>query len=491
MKIAFVASEISPYASTGGLAEVGGSLPRALMRLGLDVIRIMPLYRRVAEGLFPVRDTGMRLKVPVGFRNYTAEVWLCEKPGPATYFIRRDEFFDRSHLYNLPDRDYEDNFERFIFFQKAAVALLDQLSLRVDVVHANDWQCGLVPLYLEHGVTGRWRGRSEKTVFTIHNLAFQGVFPGAEYAATNLPFSCFSIDSLEYYGNVSCLKAGITASDAVTTVSESYAEEIQHEGRGHGLHGLLQSVRGKLTGILNGIDVDEWNPETDEHIAADFSAKDLSGKRACRADLLQKMHMTVDPAQPVIGMVSRLTEDKGFGLLSTFVPWLMEHHAIGLAILGQGPRQVVDLCRSWAERWPGRVGFREAFDRPLSHQIVAGSDICLMPSRTEPCGLGQMFSLRYGTIPVVHAVGGLRDTVLPVRGADEGCGFVFSPHEEAPLRAAMETTLRAYEDPSKWRGIQRRGMAMDFSWARSAEAYRALYARLLARGPAAERAELS
>ena len=481
MKIAFVASEISPYASTGGLAEVGGSLPRALAKLGVDVLRIMPLYRRVSEGMFPLRDTGMRLKVPVGFRSYTAEIWMSERPGPVTYFIRRDEFFDRSHLYNLPDRDYDDNFERFIFFQKAAVALLDQLNASVDIVHANDWQSGLMPLYLEHGVTGRWRGRREKTVFTIHNLAFQGVFPGSEYSATNLPFSCFAIDSLEFYGNVNCLKGGITASDAVTTVSESYAEEIQHEGRGYGLHGLLQSVRGKLVGILNGIDTEEWNPETDEHIAKTFSADDLSGKRACRQDVLAKQHLTLDPSQPLIGMVSRLTDEKGFGLLASFVPWLMEHHGVGLALLGQGPAQVAEQCRSWAARWPDRVAFREAFDRPLSHQIIAGSDVCLMPSRTEPCGLGQMFSLRYGTIPVVHGVGGLRDTVRPVRGADEGCGFVFSPHEEPPLRAAVERALRAFEDPVRWRSIMRRGMAQDFSWARSAGAYRDLYARLLGR----------
>ena len=480
MKVAFVASEIAPFASTGGLAEVGGSLPRALGRLGVDILRIMPLYRRVMESLLPVRDTGLRVKVPVGFRSYTADIWLCEKPGPPTYFIRRDEFFDRSHLYNLPTRDYDDNFERFIFFQKAAVALLDLLDAQVDIVHANDWQTGLIPLYLQHGVTGRARTRREKTVFTIHNLAFQGIFAGSEYAATNLPFSCFSIDTLEYYGKVNCLKAGITAADAVTTVSRSYADEIQQEGRGYGLHGLLQAVRGKLSGIVNGIDAEEWDPAHDPHLALPFDAEDLSGKRACRDDVAQKLGLQIGRGTAVIGMVTRLSDEKGFGLLAEVVPWLMSTHPVSLIILGQGGSEQVELCRGWMEKWPGRVAFREAFDRVLSHQIIAGSDLFLMPSRQEPCGLSQMFSLRYGTIPVVHATGGLRDTVEPVAGTDSGYGFRFETFDAAHLRTALSDALAAWSDEARWPAIVRRAMAQDYSWARSANEYLALYRRLLA-----------
>ena len=482
MKIAFVASEIAPFASTGGLAEVGGSLPRALEGLGAEVLRIMPLYRRVLDSLLPVRDTGIRLKVPVGFRTLTADVWHCEKPGPTTYFIRRDEFFDRSHLYNLPDRDYDDNFERFIFFQKAAVALLDHLGARVDIVHANDWQTGLVPLYLEHGVHGRARGRQEKTVFTIHNLAFQGIFPGSEYASTNLPFSCFSIESLEYYGKVNCLKAGVTSADAVTTVSRTYAEEIQQEGGGYGLHGLLHAVRGKLTGIVNGIDHEEWDPTHDPHLAQPFSADDLSGKRACRTDVAQKMGLRLGRDQTtLIGMVSRLSEEKGFGLLAEVVPWLMETQSVSLMILGQGGSAQAELCRAWAEKWPGRVAFREAFDRVLGHQIIAGSDLFLMPSRQEPCGLSQLFSLRYGTIPVVHATGGLRDTVEPVAGPDRGYGFRFEKFDAEHLQATLAEALAARSRTDRWTALVRRAMAQDFSWTRSARAYLELYESLLKR----------
>jgi starch synthase len=431
------------------------------------------------EGPHKLLDLNIHLKIPVGFRTYRADIWRTEEMNPATYFIRRDEFFDRSQIYSLTDRDYDDNFERYVFFQKAVVAMMDALELKPDIVHGNDWQTGLIPLFLEHGIQGGWRGRKEKTVFTIHNLAYQGIYSGNDYSITSLPFSCFSVDTMEFYGNINSLKCGVMCSDAVTTVSKTYAKEIQTERDGFGLHGVLQAAHGKLTGIVNGIDSEIWNPEKDRYTARHFGATDMSGKKACKQDVAAELKLKVKPDTALIGMVSRLVDGKGMDLLSKAMPEIMSRN-VAFVLLGSGQENYHELSRSWTEMWPGRFAAVLGFDPPLGHRIIAGSDLFFMPSKFEPCGLSQLYSLRYGTIPIVHAVGGLEDTIERVDVAhDRGFGFKFSDYTIEALLGSLDEALALMKKQDAWQKVMHRAMTADFSWTRSAEEYLELYKRLL------------
>ncbi len=476
MKVLFAASEAAPYASTGGLADVAGALPEALQREGMEVIRVMPCYRQVLEFKRPIKDTGLRLAVPVGLDRITAEVWVDSAANPPTYFIRRDEFFDRTHLYGPATHDYEDNAARFVFFQKAVVALLDRMPWPADLVHANDWQTALIPTFLKYGIDGRGRAGREKTVFTIHNLAFQGLFAAPLFPLTNLPLDCFSIRLLEYYGQMNWMKAGIIAADRVTTVSPHYAEEIKTESLGCGLHGVLRDKGPRLTGIVNGVCYADWNPATDHYLRETYDHDRLEGKLACKRSLLAQMKMPVKTHRPLLGLVSRLAEQKGLDILAEAMEKIMDLDA-ALVILGTGQDQYHQLCQQWAARWPGRVGVRLLFDTALAHRIEAGADIFLMPSRFEPCGMNQLYSLRYGTLPVVHATGGLVDTITDVDAdPDHGNGFSFAQYSAAAL---VQTTRRAVDffaaQPRAWKALMRRVMREDHSWAQSAREYAALY----------------
>lgn len=484
MRIVYAASEINPFASTGGLADVAGALPRALRHEpGVEVWRVMPLYHLVAERGFHPRDTGVRIEVPVGFRTYTAEIWVADEPAPTTYFIRRDEFFDRSHLYGAPEKDYDDNFERFVFFQKAVVALMDALELKADVVHCNDWQTGLLPLFLRHGVRGMGRAARERTVFTIHNLAFQGIFPGSAYSLTNLPFLYFHVDGFEFYGNVSCIKAGITSADCVTTVSRNYAREIQTEAFGCGLHGLLARLGNKLVGIQNGVDYAEWNPSTDPQIATRYDADTLEGKQACRMNMGRLLGVPIKPERPVVGMITRLTDQKGLDLMAEAMPEIMKRD-VALIILGLGMQKYHDLFRQWAQKWPDRFAIKLDFDLPLARRIIAGSDLTLMPSKFEPSGLNQLYGMRYGTIPVVAAVGGLDDTVEQVSpDGSQGTGFKFQGYKPAALLASLDQALDMFRKTDLWRKLMVRAMQQDFSWGKSAQEYLRVYNEIMAKTP--------
>ncbi len=480
MNVAFITSETAPFASTGGLADVAASLPKALYERGLNVVRIMPLYRRVAESGLELRNTGLQLDIPVGYRNLYGEVWYVENPPPRTYFIRREEFFDRSELYSLPERDYDDNCERFVFFQKAAVECLDALGLDVDVVHCNDWQSGLIPMYLSHGLTGRGRNRLEKALFTIHNLAYQGLFPGSDFPTTGLPFSCFDIGMLEFYGNMNFIKAGIATADMVTTVSDTYAREIQTPAFGCGLEGVLQEVADRLHGIVNGVDYSVWDPATDELIPANYSTDDFSGKAACRTALLERFGLKAKPDIPVVGMVTRLVDQKGMDILAEAIPALMEQGTIRLVLLGSGRLEYNNLCRSWQSRWPEMFAAEIGYNPVLAREIEAGADMFLMPSRFEPCGLNQLYSLRYGTIPVVHATGGLADTVEDVaEDGSAGNGIVFTQYTADALAEAVNRAVTLFQDRRTWRQIQVRAMEADYSWDRSAGDYIKLYESML------------
>lgn len=478
MKFAYIASEITPYASTGGLAEVAGALPRVLAAAGHQVARFMPCYRIIMEGPHEPKPLGLRITVPVGMRNYSAEILTLEEGGVTTYFIRRDEFFDRAQLYNLPDRDYEDNFERFVFFQKVVVALIDRLELKPDIVHANDWQTGLMPYFLEHGVQGRRRVRREKVVFTMHNVAYQGLFDGSDFAFTNLPFNAFSVDTFEYYGKINCLKAGITGSDLVTTVSPTYAKEITTPEGGFGLDGLLRSVQGRLIGLLNGIDVETWNPASDPHLTANYDARNLAGKALCRNRLAGHFNVKLGPRTVLMAMVSRLVDMKGFDILAEAMPEMMKRD-IAFVLLGSGQQDCEALARKWAEQWPGRVGVRIGYNAPLAHEIQAGADVMMLPSKSEPCGLTQFCSQRYGTLPLVHAVGGLADSVVdPTEGA-EATGIKFNQYSGTALLDAVDRSLALVNDPAKRASIQKRMMALDVSWHSAAELYLQHYERIL------------
>ncbi len=479
MKIAYMASESAPYASTGGLGEVADSLPRALRRRGLDVLRILPLHRRAWEGKFPLADTGLRFRIPVGFRMLTAEIWRHENSDPPVYFVRRDEFFDRREIYSLPERDYDDNFERFIFFQKSAVALLDVLDYRADIVHCNDWQTALIPLFLRHGLQGLGRPLRERTVMTIHNIIYQGRFPGSDFALTNLPFSCFSVNGLEYYGEVNCLKGGILASDRVNTVSRTYADEIRTEAQGAGLAGVLRSIGDRLRGIPNGADYEVWNPATDPNIARNYGPDDIAeGKAVCKAALCKEIGFAED-ATPLVAMISRLVDDKGLDLLAAAMPSLMAR-PVRFVLLGSGQERWQNMCREWAQRWPGRCSVTIGFNSAFAHRIEAGGDIFLMPSRQEPCGLSQLYAMKYGTLPMVHAVGGLKDTVKNLSpDGTEGVGFAFSEYKPEALLAALDRALELYGRPEIWAAARRRAMVEDYSWEKSAAAYEDLYREAL------------
>jgi len=421
----------------------------------------------------------MRFSIPMGDTAHEAEIWIHDDDEAPTYFIRRDEYFDRSQLYGLPHRDYDDNFARFCFFQKAVVALVDAVG-GVQIVHANDWQTGLLPYYLARGIDGYGRSHRERVVFTIHNLAYQGIFPISDFALSNLPPSLFRLDTFEFYGKFSCMKAGLTGSHRVTTVSPTYAREIQTEAGGCGLDGVIKETAGRLTGILNGVDYEVWNPEIDPHLVRNYSARNfVAEKEACRADLLAAMGLKPAATLSVIGLVGRLADQKGLDILAEAMPRLMKKR-IQMVLLGTGQAKYEQLCREWMKTWPGRFAARIGFDNALAHKIEAGADLFLMPSRFEPCGLNQMYSLRYGTPPIVHATGGLEDTVADVQESPAGgTGFKFREYTASALLQAVDRALEFKSDTAAWNALRGRAMTIDYSWDRSARDYITLYEGML------------
>jgi starch synthase len=477
MKILIAASEMVPFAKTGGLADMVGGLSRELQAMGHEVICVMPFYRAVAQAASEARPSGVKITVPVGVKQVSADILETRMAdGRRALFVRRDEYFDRSHLYRIAERDYEDNAERFIFFSKAVVSLAHTLNLQPDVIHCHDWQTALVPVFL------RWisgasatRDRQPRTVFTIHNLAYQGIFWGFDFPMTNLPAEYFTADSLEFFGHLNCMKGGIIFSDVVTTVSRKYAEEIQTGMFGFGLEAVLQKRRDRLFGILNGADYSAWNPETDPHIAARFSANELSGKAACKGDLLAAFGWDRGYRGALVGIVSRLTDQKGFDVV-----WQAESELcrrdIKLVVLGNGESNFEQMFRRFAEKHPQQVAARIGFDDALAHKIMAGADLLLMPSRFEPCGFSQMYGMKYGTIPVVRATGGLDDTVQNFDAkTGQGNGFKFADYDSVAMLAKLDEALAVFAQPALWQQLQANAMACDFSWRKAAQEYVALY----------------
>ena len=482
LNVMFVCPEAVPFAKTGGLADVAGALPIALNKLGLRVCLLMPLYGMIRQGNFQLTKVLSDLEVDYDFNPLKFDVFSAEIDGVTFYFVERDEFFDRRQLYGTPKGDYFDNLERYVFLAKTVKPVCQALNLKLDILHCHDWQSALVPVYLQE----KWQNEEvfigTASVFTVHNLAYQGLFAKEKYHLLDLDLSLFWIDGLEFYDKINFLKGGILWSDAVTTVSRQYSQEIQTPEFGCGLEGVLRARADVLTGIVNGIDYSIWDPATDKLIAAPYSAVDLAGKEKNKQALMSEYKL--DPKlkeAPLLGMVSRLADQKGFDLLAAILPELMKEN-LTLVILGTGDEKYHKLLSEAAERYQGRLGVKIAFDNKIAHLIEAGADMFLMPSYYEPCGLNQIYSLKYGTIPVVRATGGLVDTIAAVDpGQKTGTGFLFEEYAPEAFLACIQEACQAFQNKTLWKQLMANAMGQDFSWAASAKAYESLYRQTLAR----------
>lgn len=478
IKILYCASEAVPFAKTGGLADVAGALPPALAEQGCEVRLMLPRYRSIPpDGL---RRSGA-VTVNVGSDAATGTIFETAIDGSLVpvWLVDQPEWFDREGLYGEGGRDYPDNLRRFTFLCRAVLAWLRQQPWQPDVLHCNDWQTALIPVLMMAEET-----RRVPTLLTIHNLAYQGLFAAEEYPVTGLPPSLFTPRGLEFWSKVNVLKGGLNFADMLNTVSETYAREIQTEAFGAGLAGVLRDRRADLFGILNGVDYATWDPSSDRLIAATYAADDLSGKRKCKAQLQRAFYLPAVANVPLLGMVTRLADQKGLDLVAAVIEELLRA-GVQFVLLGTGDPHYHQLFESLAARHPQQVGVRLGFDNTLAHQIEAGADLFLMPSRYEPSGLNQLYSLRYGTVPVVRRTGGLADSIVDLtpQTLRDGAanGFVFDEYAPQALLGALRRALATFKDQHTWQRLQQTGMRADFSWARSARKYLTLYERARAK----------
>jgi len=472
MKVLFVSSEGLPYSKTGGLADVVEALPKALAEAGHEIAVLLPRYRGNKISVTVVSS----VTVPLGDRlRFPAIAEGDTVAGVRYYFVDDPEFFDRDQLYGDKTGDYRDNAERFAEFSRVAIEFAKRVWLP-DVIHCHDWQSALVPVLLRTQHSTDPAVRSLPVVFTIHNLAYQGLFPYSELRNIGLPDTLFTMDRLEFYGKLNLLKGGLIYSDYLTTVSRRYASEIQTPEYGCGLEGVIRDRANRLVGILNGVDYAIWSPEADTFIAQHYSAHNLEGKKACKRNLLDLFRLPAENMErPLIGIISRFVDQKGFDLIAEIGADLMKEN-LALAALGTGAPEYEKLFQDLAQRNPTRVGVKIGYDNALAHRIEAGSDMFLMPSRYEPCGLNQIFSLRYGTVPVVRATGGLDDTIQNFDPkTQQGTGFKFEEYSGPALLQCVRAALKTYAQPNSWRTLQTNGMAKDFSWKASAAGYITVY----------------
>jgi starch synthase len=472
MRILFVAAEGLPFSKTGGLADVVEALPKALVHQGHEVAVLLPRYR----GTQVQKTVAPSLSVPMGTSLRFSAIVEAAPPGGVRYFFVDDpDYFDREQYYGTSAGDYPDNAERFAEFSRAAIEFAKQVW-PPDVIHCHDWQTALVPVELRTLYQADPVLRPVPVVFTIHNMGYHGLFAPVVLQRIGLPESLFRMEAMEFFGKVNYLKGGLVFSDYLTTVSRKYAKEIQTPEFGHGLDGVARSRGSRLVGILNGVDYSVWNPETDKLIAARYSAQDLSGKHVCKGDLLAQFRLPPENIKrPLIGIVSRFADQKGFDLLSEAAADLLAED-LAIVALGAGEAKHEKMFREMAARFPDKLAVKIAYDNGLAHKIEAGADMFLMPSRYEPCGLNQIYSLRYGTVPVVRATGGLDDTIEPFDApGGQGTGFKFYDYRPEVLLAAVRQALSVYRDTTAWRRLQRNGMAKDFSWDASAAEYGRLY----------------
>jgi starch synthase len=483
MKILFVASECVPFCKTGGLADVVGALPKELRKKRHDIRIMLPKYKAIRGQEFNIKETGEVVRIPIGTRIETGDVRVSKtEKGVPVYFINHEGYFGRSGLYRSSEGDYPDNAERFGFFSRAVLEACKAINFRPDVIHCHDWQTGLVPAFLRvHYATDAFFQHTA-TVFTIHNIAYQGVFPKDILPALGFTWSEFTMDKMEFYDHVSFLKAGLTYADKLTTVSPTYARQIQNAPEfGRGMEGTLRARARDLDGILNGLDLDEWNPAQDPFLAKPYHIDSREGRKDCKASLQQHLKLTKSPRTPLLGLVARLDQQKGIDLLAQIVPELMEQ-GVQIVILGQGDPVLLERMERFEQQYPRAFRIRSDFNEPLAHHIYGGSDVFLMPSRFEPCGLGQLIAMRYGSIPVVMNTGGLSDTVIPIGPNDTGTGFVFYETTAQALHTSIRQALKMYTDETAWNRLQTRAMQTHFSWEESAQRYVDTYRRALGRG---------
>jgi starch synthase len=477
LSVYFASSEIAPFAKTGGLGDVIGSLPKALKKLGLKVSLVMPAYRSVLKNHTELKDTGISFNVPVSDRWEEGQILTSTLDDDIpVYFIRADKYFDRNSLYGESGNDYNDNAERFIFFSRA---ILEVLKLNPpSILHANDWQTALSILFLKSQPALYPELSALKTVLTVHNLGHQGVFWHLDWPLLKLDWKYFTPDFLEFYGKINFLKGGLVFADAITTVSPTYSQEILTPEQGFGLDGVFASRKNILKGLLNGADYEIWDPEIDPFIKANYDQTRLSGKKECKQELQSIFRLPQNPAVPVIGLVSRLAIQKGFGILRPALDQILARK-VQIILLGSGDIEYESYFQNLSSQYPEIVGVKIGYDEVLAHKVIAGSDIFLMPSLYEPGGLTQIYSLKYGTIPVARATGGLKDTITRMDPQGEfGDGFLFDHYDPSALVAALDQALSSYSDEKKWQSLMQRAMAADFSWSRSAELYKDLYQKL-------------
>jgi starch synthase len=477
LHIAFLSAEMAPYVKTGGLADVSAALPKALAKAGHRVTVFLPRYAAIA---FPPGEFQGSVHVPVDRTHRSAGYYRrTVAENVDVVFIEHPPFFDRPQPYGVGNHDYGDNRLRFAFLSRAALEYLRSRGQRPDVVHAHDWQAGLVPVYLKSFYWDDPTLHRVASVFTIHNLAYQGNFARDTLDLLELPWNLADPSALEFHGGISYLKGGVTFAEMVNTVSPQYAKEIQTAEHGFGMDGVLRSRAADLVGILNGVDYEEWDPSVDRHIARRYSPDDLSGKADDKADLLRAFGLPREPDLPLLGIISRLVPQKGFDIVVR-AWWDLLQRPLRLIVLGTGDPEVQDGFRALAARAPDRFAVRFAYDNALAHKVEAGADMFLMPSRFEPCGLTQMYSLRYGTVPIVRATGGLVDTVEPFDPVRwEGTGFRFDTADGTGLMWALDEALAAWPHRDRWEALMRRGMSRDFPWERSANDNDELFRRAM------------
>jgi len=472
VKILFVASEAVPYVKTGGLGDVIGALPRALARRGHDVLVVIPRYASIDGQQFGLRDTGRRVEVQFPGLSAGAHIHVHAPAERLRFLFLQNPWFDRRELYGEGGKDYRDNHKRFALLSAGSLEAARQWNFIPDAIHAHDWQAALVPLIVKRGWAGRPSPLRARTIFTIHNMAYQGIFPRETMAELDLPGDLFNPDALEFYGKISLMKAGLVFADKLTTVSPTYAREIVESSEtGAGLEGLLRHRQADLTGIMNGVDTEGWSPDKDPLIPHTYTAEDLSGKAVCKAELQQELGLEQQPGTMLCAAIGRLAHQKGYDILAQAVPGMMQR-GVQLALLGTGDAALEEEFAALAMKHIGRVSAQLRFDDRLAHRIEAGADVFVMPSRFEPCGLNQLYSMRYGTLPLVRAVGGLADSISE---GPQGWGFRFEQETPQGFLEALDRALALWRDKGAWRAAQQRAMARDHSWERAAAQYEALY----------------
>jgi starch synthase len=477
MELLFLASEVAPLSKTGGLGDVLGALPAALAAAGDAVAVVSPRYGSIDPHRLGFQPRHLAVRV----RGEATTVWARYRGRLTQYLVEHERYFgSRRSLYAEHGHEYGDNAERFAWFCRAALEVPGAFGHRPAVVHLNDWQTALAAWLLRHDHASNPALARARSVFTIHNLAYQGSYSKELLPALGLPWELFRPEGVEFHDRINLMKAGLVFADAVTTVSPTYAQEITTPEGGEGLDGVLRTRAGKLYGILNGIDAAEWDPATDPHLPAHFDAHRLAGKASCKRALQEELGLPARADVPLVGLVGRLADQKGIDLLLAALPDLLRRD-LQVAVLGSGRPDWEAALQQAAHHHGQRLAVRIGFDEGLAHRIEAGSDLFLMPSRFEPCGLNQLYSLRYGTVPVVRRVGGLADTVQDFDGWKHGTGFVFTDYDHRALVTAVRRALELFRDKRAWHAMMRRGMALDHSWAQSAERYRALYRALVER----------